>query len=87
MAEWVIDQIRRGGKRRFALISRTPGDVREVMIEGESGILAISDPDFRPIWNPSVRRLTWPNGAIATTYSSENPEQLRGPQHDGAWAD
>ena len=87
MAEWVIDSVRRFGRRRFALISRTPGDVREVMIEGESGILAISPPDFRPVWNPSVRRLTWPNGAIATTYSSENPEQLRGPQHDGAWAD
>ena len=87
MAEWVIDSVRRGGKRRFALISRTPGDVREVMIEGESGILACSPIDFRPTWNPSVRRLTWPNGAIATTYSSENPEQLRGPQHDGAWAD
>ena len=57
------------------------------MVEGESGILAISSPRFRPIYEPSKRRITWPNGAIATTYSADEPERLRGPQHDGAWCD
>ena len=57
------------------------------MVEGESGILAISKPDFRPVYEPSKRRLTWPNGAIATTYSADEPERLRGPQHGAAWCD
>jgi predicted phage terminase large subunit-like protein len=57
------------------------------MIEGESGILRISPPWFRPEYEPSKRRLTWPNGATATTYSAEEPDQLRGPNVDGAWCD
>jgi len=57
------------------------------MVEGESGLLAISPPWFRPEWEPSKRRLSWPNGAIATTYTAEEPEVFRGPQHDGAWCD
>jgi len=57
------------------------------MIEGDSGLLAISRPDFRPLYEPSKRCLTWPNGAIAMAYSGDEPDQLRGPQHDAAWAD
>ena len=62
------------------------------MIEGESGILAKSHPDFRPVYEPSKRRLTWPDdkfgkGAIATAYSADKPDQLRGPQHDVVWGD
>lgn len=72
---------------RMALVGKTPGDVRDVMIEGESGLLAIHPKSERPEWNPSIRRLTWPSGAIATTYSSFNYDELRGPQHDGAWCD
>jgi phage terminase large subunit-like protein len=72
---------------RGALIGRTAADVRDVMIEGESGILAVSRPDFRPVYEPSKRRLTWPNGAIATAYSADTPDQLRGPQHSWAWPD
>jgi len=72
---------------RIALIGETAADVRDVMIEGRSGILTISRPDFRPIYTPSKRRLTWPNGVIATTYSADDPEQLRGPEHDFAWGD
>jgi phage terminase large subunit-like protein len=68
-------------------VARTAADVRDVMVEGESGILAVSPSWFRPRWEPSKRRLTWPNGAIATTYSGDKPDQLRGPQHDGAWCD
>ena len=57
------------------------------MIEGESGILSISPPWDMPMYIPSKRRLTWPNGAMAFTYSGLDPDQLRGPQHDTAWAD
>lgn len=57
------------------------------MVEGHSGILAVSPPWFRPRYEPSKRRITWPNGAIATTYSGDEPDLLRGPQHDFAWAD
>jgi len=81
--EWVED----GKCQRLALVGRTAADVRDVMIEGESGLLACSPPWFRPEWEPSKRRVTWPNGAIATTYSADEPDTLRGPQHDGAWID
>ena len=85
-AEWIREQIA-AGKRRLALVAATAADVRDVIVEGESGILAISPPQFRPAYEPSKRRLTWPNGAIATTFSADEPERLRGPQHDGAWCD
>jgi len=85
-AEWVQEQID-SGCRRIALVGATAADVRDVMVEGESGILATARPGMRPTYEPSRRRLTWPNGAIATTYSAEEPERLRGPQHDAAWAD
>ncbi len=86
-AEWVREQVENGGRRRGALVSDTAADVRDIMIEGEAGILATSPPWFRPHYEPSKRRLTWPNGAVATTYSAEDPEQLRGGGHDFAWAD
>lgn len=86
-AEWVIDQVTNQGARRVALVASTAGDARDVMVEGESGILACSPPWFRPVWKPSNRRLEWPNGAIATTFTAEEPELLRGPQHEIAWAD
>jgi phage terminase large subunit-like protein len=57
------------------------------MIEGESGILAISPPWDRPKYIPSKRQVEWTNGAIAKTYSGENPDQLRGPQHECGWCD
>jgi phage terminase large subunit-like protein len=85
-AEWIRKRVRQGF-RYIALVGETAGDVRDVMIEGESGILAISHPSERPKYEPSKRRLTWPNGATATCYSGKEPDQLRGPQHDTAWAD
>ena len=85
-AEWVRAQIG-AGKKRLALVGPTAADVRDVMVEGESGILAISPPWERPIFQPSKRRLVWPSGAMAFLYSAEEPERLRGPQHDAAWAD
>lgn len=87
-AEWVIDQARRGGKGfRIALVAATSADVRDTMVEGESGILACSPPWFTPSYQVSKRRLVWPNGAIATAYTAEKPRLLRGPQHHAAWCD
>jgi phage terminase large subunit-like protein len=72
---------------RIALVAPTVADVRDTIVEGESGILAISPPWFTPEYVPSKRKLTWPNGSRATTYSAEEPKRLRGPQHHYAWAD
>lgn len=83
-AEWVHEQVA-AGARRIALVGPTAGDVRDVMVEGESGILNCGP--IRPTYEPSKRRVTWPNGAIATTYSADEPDRLRGPQHDAAWCD
>lgn len=84
-AEWVRKVKNSHG--RIALIGETAADVRDVMIEGESGILATSPPWDRPTYTPSKRQLEWPNGAIAKTYSGEEPDQLRGPQHEVGWVD
>jgi predicted phage terminase large subunit-like protein len=86
-AEWVRGRVEAGLARRIALIGETAADAREVMVEGESGILACSPDWNRPRYEPSKRRLTWRNGAIATTYSADDPEQLRGPVHDTIWWD
>lgn len=86
-SEACIEAVRSGAAGRIHLVARAAADVRDVMVEGESGILAASPNDFRPIYEPSKRRLTWPNGAVATTFSSEQPDQLRGPQSDWAWCD
>ena len=80
-AEWVRKHIEAGTYRRVALVGRTWADVRDVMVEGESGILAVSKPWFYPDYEPSRRRLVWPNGAIAKLYSADEPDSLRGPQH------
>ena len=85
-AEWVREQVEAGG-RRGALVGPTAADVRDVMIEGPSGILACATPENYPRYEPSRRRVTWPNGALAFCYSAEEPRRLRGPQHDFAWAD
>lgn len=72
---------------RIALVGETYTDVREVMIEGVSGLLAIHPRAERPAWSPSRRRLEWPNGAVAQAFSAEDPEGLRGPQFEIAWTD
>ncbi len=71
----------------IALVGETAHDAREVMIEGPSGILRHCPRSERPSWTSTRRRLEWPNGAVATTFSAEDPEQLRGPQFDAAWCD
>lgn len=69
------------------MIAPTAKDVRDVMVEGESGLLALCPSWNRPRWEPAKGHLTWPNGAQAFTYSADQPERLRGPQHDAAWCD
>ncbi len=86
-AEWVRAEVESGRRGRLALVARTASDVRDVLVEGEAGVLAISPPWNRPLYEPSKRRLTWPNGATATTYSADEPDLLRGPAHDGALCD
>lgn len=83
-----VRQLAEGGKHpRIALIGPTAADVRDVMVEGDSGILACSPPWFMPKYEPSKRQLEWPNGVIAKTYSADEPERLRGPQHHAGWID
>lgn len=84
-SQWVHEQAEKVG--RIALIARTAADIRDVMVEGESGLIATAHPARRPKYEPSKRRLTWPNGCIATTFSAEEPDQLRGPQYEKAWCD
>lgn len=86
-AEWVRRGIEAGAFRRVALVGETTADARDVMVEGDSGLLKVSPPWNRPRYEPSKRKLTWPNGAVAQTFSADDPEQLRGPQFDAAWAD
>ncbi|RWR10895.1 DNA-packaging protein [Paenirhodobacter populi] len=92
-AEWVRAQVEGAGPgdpgraRRVALVGETFDQVRDVMIFGDSGILACSPPDRRPEWEAGRRRLVWPNGAVATAFSAHEPEALRGPQFDAAWVD
>jgi len=69
---------------RIALVAASLGEARAVMVEGEAGLLAVCPPRRRPTYEPSLRRLTWPNGAQATLYSAAEPESLRGPQHSHA---
>ncbi len=72
---------------RIALVGATGADVRDTMLEGESGIITVAKPGFRPKYEPSKRRLTWPNGCVGTTFSGEEPDRLRGPEHGFAWVD
>jgi phage terminase large subunit-like protein len=94
-SEWIRENVRQGVKR-IGLIAPTAGDSRDVMVEGSSGILEVcweydrdikGNPLGKPLYEPSKRRLTWANGAMATTFSAEEPERLRGPQHELLWCD
>lgn len=86
-AEWVHEKVEAGTAKRIALVAPTAADVRKVMVEGESGLLATAKPWNRPVFEPSKLQLVWPNGAIAQMFSAEEPERLRGPQCDTFWAD
>jgi phage terminase large subunit-like protein len=88
-SEWVREQAKytTTGQRRFALVARTAADVRDVIVEGESGIMNVTPPSERPLYEPSKRRLTWPNGNTATCFTADEPDSLRGPQFTHAWGD
>ena len=92
-AEWVkakalgVAPIARQPTRRIALVGETYADVRRVMIEGESGLLAIHSDAERPRFEVSKGTLVWPNGAVAQVFSAESPDALRGPQFEVAWCD
>ena len=72
---------------RIAIVAETSADARDVMVEGPAGLLSVHPPAFRPNYEPSKRRLTWPNGAVATVFNATEPDQLRGPNHDLSWSD
>lgn len=94
-AEWTRRQVKAGFKR-IGMIGPTASDVRDVMVEGVSGILSVcweGDEDDQgtfmgvPEYQPSKRRVVWANGAVATLFSAEEPNRLRGPQHEAIWCD
>ena len=85
-AEWVRT-VARDPAARIALVAASLGEARSVMVEGDSGVLAVCPPRERPRFEPSRRLLTWRSGAQATLYSAGEPEALRGPQHSHAWCD
>jgi phage terminase large subunit-like protein len=92
-AEWVRGialgqpDFAHSASRRIALIGETFSDARNVMVEGPAGILAVHARHERPAWSPSLRKLEWANGAVAHVFSAEDPDSLRGPQFEAAWAD
>lgn len=87
-AEFVRWAVLQAGYRRAALVGPSFSDVREVMIEGPSGLIrTATHPDDVPAWQPSRHRLEWKNGAVAYAFSAEDPDGLRGPQFDLAWCD
>jgi len=92
-SEWVRAQVEGAGPydpgqaRRVALVAETLDQARDVMVMGDSGIIACSPEDRRPVWQATQRRLLWPNGAQAQIFSAYDPDRLRGPQFDAAWVD
>jgi len=86
-ANWTNELAESGKARRIALLGSTAADVRDVMIEGPSGILATAPNRCRPTFQPSKRLVEWPNGAVAHAFSADEPDRLRGPQFDFGWCD
>jgi phage terminase large subunit-like protein len=86
-AEWIRAAAEADGSLRIALVAATLHEARSVMVEGESGLLAIAPDETRPTWEPSLKRLRWQSGATAHLFAASEPEALRGPEHHLAWAD
>jgi phage terminase large subunit-like protein len=86
-AEWVRAEAEAGKRAQLGVLAPTAHAARAVMIEGPSGLLATAPPGFRPSYEPALRRLVYPNGCICHVFSAEEPDRLRGPNLDGAWAD
>jgi phage terminase large subunit-like protein len=86
-AEWVHALAQSGG-RRIALVAASTDEARKVLVEGVSGLLAIArNRKVKLKWEPSLNQLSWPKGSVATLYSGDNPDGLRGPEHHFAWCD
>ncbi len=87
-AEWIETIARSRPGVRIALVGATIDEARRVMVEGVSGVLSVARRRrHRLKWEPSLGRLTWPNGSEAQIFSGDNPDGLRGPEHDFAWCD
>ncbi len=86
-AEWVRSIAENDSDARIALIGANFAEARTIMVEGKSGLLAIAPASERPVWEPSLKRLRWRNGAEARLFSAAEPEGLRGPEHSHAWCD
>jgi len=84
-AEWVRESVQ--SEQFVNIAGATADDARDIMVEGESGILAICPEDERPIYRKSERKLSWPNGATSLIFTADEPERFRGKQHSGFWAD
>ena len=87
IVQWALAQAKAMPGSRGALVAPTAADARDVLVEGESGIMNVAPPDFRPLYEPSKRRLTFPNGTMATLFSADEPNRLRGPQYHWAICD
>lgn len=86
-AEWIRHRVETGQAKRIILAGATADDARDIMIEGESGLLACSDPSFMPEYSSAKARVTWPNGALALVLTADKPDRFRGKQCDTFWAD
>jgi phage terminase large subunit-like protein len=86
-AEWVLARARENSDARIALVGGSLDEAAAVMVEGESGILACARTGEKIVWRPTIGRLKFPGGAVASVYSGASPDRLRGPQHHFAWAD
>lgn len=86
-AEWVIDKVKNHGYKYVSLVGAASDEVRDIMIEGESGLLACSPPWFYPEYIPSKKKITWPNGAVARIFYGSEPDKSRGAQSDLVWMD
>ncbi len=86
-AEWCRAEIEAGRRVQLGIIGPTADAVRRIQVEGPSGILACAPPWCRPSYEPSTRRIVWPNGAVAHLFSAEEPDRLRGPNLDSCWCD
>jgi hypothetical protein len=86
-AAWIQERVNTGAMKLGCLIAPTANDIRDVLVEGPSGLLSVAPPWNRPRFEPSKRRVTWPNGAWAICLSGEEPERARGLNVDTLWAD
>jgi phage terminase large subunit-like protein len=86
-AEWVRAEMESGRRKNMGIIGPTADAVRRIMVEGPSGILAVCPPWARPSYEPSTRKIVWPNGGVVYAFSAEEPDRLRGPNFDGHWCD